>query len=297
MKKILAIILCLPLFAFCSKEKKDLRYDLEVGQTYPFIMTLDMSTQQSMGAMPMSMKVETIIDMDYYVRSFENGNYRMEGNINSVKMNMDTPMGRMVIDTDGEDSEDVYINAMQAMFKGMRTVPLTMVFTEKGKVTDIEGAEEWISAIFESLPEEFGEDKEILMAEFSANFSADTFAKNFDAANAFFPEKPVAPGDKWTNKTEQDFGKPVEIEAKYRYAGEKDGYDEIMGESEFTVPGEDMLAGSEFAGKTTSEIKLDPQTGWIIEGVVKSEIDVVAHGEMANAPMKINNVMKISGKR
>ena len=96
---------------------------------------------------------------------------------------------------------------------------------------------------------------------------------------AIFPDKPVNRGDKWTINTKLESGMSAEMTTDYEFTDLTSDYALINGNSTIKTADKDAYIESngmpmkyDLTGSMISEIKVDKNTGWIVEAKIKQEI-------------------------
>lgn len=129
-----------------------------------------------------------VMDSDMTVKDVaENGNATIEMNFSKIKMDMDSPMGKMGYDSDNKDA-----GSPLAMMGGMIGKPITFELEPNGTVKSVKGAKELADAV--GNPQ---------MAQM---VSEETLKQTMERSFKLFPAKPLKPGDTWTDESSQNMG-------------------------------------------------------------------------------------------
>jgi len=119
---------------------------------------------------------------------------------------------------------------------------------------------------------------------------------------AIFPDNPVNKGDKWTIKTNLESGMAALMTTEYEFTDLGSDYAMIKGNSVIETEDKDAYIESngmpmkyDLTGSMISEIKVDKETGWIIEANINQEIKgdayIKGNPQLPNG-MKIPMIMK-----
>lgn len=128
-----------------------------------------------------------------------------------------------------------------------------------------------------------------------------------ELVSAIYPSKPVKKGDKWTVNTNLEdgiSGVDMEVSTEYELIDLTQGYALINGyatiETNDNIKNNEMTAMQmkfDLSGTKTSEIKVDINTGWIIEAKITQKIEGEIEMKMDNDQIKgMYGGMKISMK-
>ena len=180
--------------------------------------------------------------------------------------------------------------------------------TRSGKIAEVKN----IESLFESAFKRFPQIPEAQLAQMKAQldkaYGAEAFKGNIEMVTAIFPEQPVAKGEDWTIHTKLESGMAADMETTYTFIEKNRDFAVIHGKSEIKTADKDAYVETngmpmkyDLAGTMASEIKVDINSGWIIEAKIKQEIQgdafVIENPKMPNGmkiPMSMKNEMRIS---
>jgi hypothetical protein len=117
MKKILTIIIITIYSSYCQAQKERIELNLVKGETYRQHIIADMDMVQSLGGQDMNIKMGVSGKMAYKVLAVLDSAYEIEVKYESLGMKMDMPNGAMSIDSEKENSDDVFSKVLAAMKK------------------------------------------------------------------------------------------------------------------------------------------------------------------------------------
>jgi hypothetical protein len=119
--------------------------------------------------------------------------------IESVRTEIDTPLGKMEFDSASKDSDPTAANrlskAMSAAYSAMIGQPLTMVVSPRGTVQKIEGMARLMERVLNAQPQDRVEPE--VLDGFRNTFSDDTARDMLGWGTAPLPDHPLYPGDTW----------------------------------------------------------------------------------------------------
>lgn len=118
--------------------------------------------------------------------------------IESVRMELDSPLGRTVFDSASKDSDPTATplsQTMSAAYSAMIGQPLTMVVSPRGAVQKIEGMARLMERVLNAQPQDRIAPE--VLDGFRNTFSDDTTRDMLGWGTAPFPDRPLHPGDTW----------------------------------------------------------------------------------------------------
>jgi len=117
----------------------------------------------------------------------------------SVKVEMNGPMGMMSYDSANPETSD---NPMNAMLKGIFTAMIgesfTLVIAPTGAVQKVEGVSKLAEKMFKAIPQDPASAG--IINGLKSNISDDAMRNMFTQAFAQFPDRPLKPGDTWNSQ-------------------------------------------------------------------------------------------------
>lgn len=120
--------------------------------------------------------------------------------IESVKIDMNTPMQKISYDSASPDAASGGGDAvMKNMLSGIVGEPYTVVLAATGSVQKIEGVAALMEKMFKSLPQD--PSGAMMSNTMRGMFSEDAMRNMMGQSFAVMPEKPVGIGETWTNET------------------------------------------------------------------------------------------------
>jgi hypothetical protein len=242
--------------------------------------------------------------MSYNVISINPNDYDMEVKYESLSMIMELPQGKVEFSSDKNDKQDIFSAILSKMIGNTFNVKMA----KNGKILEVKN----IEARIESLFEDFSQIPDDQLAQFKAQmnkaYGAEAFKGNIEMVTAIFPDNPVNKGDKWTIKTNLESGMSALMTTDYEFTELTSDYAMIKGNSVIKTADKDAYIESngmpmkyDMTGSMISEIKVDRETGWIIEANIDQEIKgdayIKENPQMPNGmkiPMTMINKMVIT---
>lgn len=209
----------------------------------------------------------------FLVKYITNDNYEMDATYDKLSMTIEIPQGKQSYSSEVSDVND-QVSSLLSEIKG-KTIEVVM--SKTGKVKEVRNTkvlEQTINESFEQLPE--GERAQV-KAQVMEAFGDETIKRNMESVSGIYPDKPVKEGDKWIIDTNIDGDVKIKLSTEYELVDFTSEYALIKGNA--TIEPLDSETASmipmnfEFSGSQMSELKVDINTGWIIDAKITQEIE------------------------
>ena len=305
MKKILALLIIIMYSIHCEAQKEQIELHLIKGETYRQNMLADMSMGQSAGGQETTIKMQISGKTAYKVLNVIGSIYDIEVRYEGLAMKMNMPDGGMTIDSEKENTNDVFSKVLAVMKKH----PFQIKISKSGKVIEVKNIENLFNA-FNDFPDLPAVQKEQIKKQLSDSYGEKSFKNNLEMSLSVFPAKPVTKGERWTVKGKFEAGSSAEMETTYELKEITSDYYLLTSVAKITtlnnntyVERNGMQIKSDLNGTTTAEIKIDKKTGWIIYSKINQQVsgtstikgnDMMPEG--MTLPIKMNNVITISSQ-
>ncbi len=212
----------------------------------------------------------------YKVTAVTNGCYDMDVYYTALKMVM--KMQQMSIEFSSEKTEDT--DPLSNVLAKMIGKPFQVKMTSAGKLLDVQNAENIITTIIDNYKDLPEAKKEQIKAQLIEAYGNESFKGNIEMVMAVFPGKnKVNIGDKWNVNTNLKSGFAANVLSEYEFCESGTNYALIKGNSKIVSSNKDAYITSneipmryDINGEMTSDIKIEKDTGWIIEATFKQYI-------------------------
>jgi hypothetical protein len=275
MKTIFTLILTTIVLTSCQAQSSDLTLRLEKGKEYKQITNSKATIIQEVNGQKMNMVMTIEGTMSFLVKEINESGYDMDAKFEKLSMSMQMPQGVMEFSSEKNDANDVFSSIMGAMID--KAFEITM--SKTGKITEVKNVEAlWSAAInkFDQLPEM---QKEQIKAQIMKAYGTEALKGNIEMVTAIYPDSPANKGDKWTINTKLESGMSAKMTTEYEFAELTSEYALIKGKSTIVTADKDAYIESngmplkyDLTGSMDSEIKVDKNTGWIIEAIINQSI-------------------------
>lgn len=276
MKTIFTLILTVFVLTSCQTQNSDLSLKLEKGKEYKQITNSKATIIQEVNGQKMNMVMTIKGTMTFLVKDITENGYNMDAKFEELSMSMQMPQGLMEFSSEKNDANDIFSTILGAM----KDKAFGITMSKTGKITDVKNVEAlWSTAIntFDQLPEM---QKEQIKAQIMKAYGGEALKGNIEMVTAIYPDSPVNRGDKWTINTKLESGMSANMTTDYEFAELTSEYALIKGKSTIVTADKDAYIESngmpmkyDLTGSMDSEIKVDKNTGWIIEATINQKIE------------------------
>lgn len=306
MGKIFTSLLLALTFTACQGQKINLAFNLQQGKEYKLVVNTKTTIIQEFNGQKSNMVMGVKGSMLYKVDSVNPSDYDLEVQYESLSMAMDLPQGKIEFNSAKNDEQDV----LSTILSGMVGNPFHVTMSKNGKILEVKNFESTFEPFFEDLPHMRDDQKEQFKAQINKAFGAEALKSSIEMATAFFPEQPVNKGDKWTVKTKLETGMAGLMTTEYELTELGSNYVKIRGNSvivtedkEAYIESNGMPMKYDLTGSMISEIKINRESGWIIEANINQDIEGDAYiqknpqmPEGMKIPMKSKNETTLRGE-
>lgn len=276
MKTIFTLILTVFVLTSYQTQNSDLSLKLEKGKEYKQITNSKTTIIQEVNGQKVNMVMTIKGTMTFLVKDITENGYNMDAKFEELSMSMQMPQGLMEFSSEKNDANDIFSTILGAM----KDKAFGITMSKTGKITDVKNVEAlWSTAIntFDQLPEM---QKEQIKAQIMKAYGAEALKGNIEMVTAIYPDSPANRGDKWTINTKLESGMSANMTTDYEFAELTSEYALIKGKSTIVTADKDAYIESngmpmkyDLTGSMDSEIKVDKNTGWIIEATINQKIE------------------------
>lgn len=292
MKKLISyLIVPALLFAACkgggsatnSDGSINLKFNFQKGSKYKYVVKNSQMIKESI--MGQSMEVNQDMDMtsSYEVSAAEGDNKKLTVTYDKIAMKQKNAMAGMDMNYDSDDKE--HSNPMLSTLGDMLHKPFSMTVTDKGEVVAVDG--------FDKL----------MPASGKAIMSDSAIRDMMQQAFYIYPQKPVKPGDTWTNSYAMSLQvMKMKTENNFKLVSVNNGIAHVeMNSTISTAPGtggpEMKDVKMELNGTQTGSMDIDINTGMLISSKLKQQITGNIETQGMKMPMSISTDVNVAGTK
>jgi len=306
MKKIFNTLLLFIALTACQGKKIDMALHLEKGKEYSQNHNSQATVVQDINGLQMNVLMLIKGGMSCVVVAVNPHDYDLEVKYTNLSMTMELPsQGKIEFSSNDAHEQDIFSTLLSKMIG--KTFNVTMA--KNGKILEVKNIESLIESLFEEYTTHIPEEQLAQIKEqITKAYGAEAFKGNIEMTSAIFPDKPVNKGDTWTITTNLQSGIAALITTEYELADFDSTYAIITGNSvikteDTDIEANDMPVKYDVTGSMISEIKINKETGWIVEANIKQEIKgdayVQGNSQLPNGikiPMIMETTTTITGE-
>jgi hypothetical protein len=277
-------------FSFPLPDVK-LEYTFKVGDEYTWTQSSKQKIKQSI--MGMEQSTETVYDSQLKLKvvSLTATGAKFETSFTKMKNTVKSPMGDMIMDSDG--TPDAKENKI---FKAMMNKTFYLTMNKRGVVENIEGVENlWSGFSGLGLTEA---EAATLQQSMEQMLGKNSLKGTFEQAFVTYPDKKVKPGDTWTTQIGAPMSFPLRTDNTWSLVDinattanlKADGvFVTTDKEKTMSLPG-GIKAKVDLSGNQAIKAKANPKTGWPTDLSVMSEVKgkmIILAGGMVPEDMEV----------
>lgn len=283
MRPIIVFILFSLFFVTCQTknaklipiQSTELTLNLEQGKTYKQKSTIKTSVSQDFNGQKIDLDMTIRGSMSFFVKSITPMGYSMDVKFEELGMLMQMPQGTIEFDSEKVDTDNIFSMVCGAM----KNKAFEVTLNKQGKVTDIKNVEKLFEAAIDQFAEIPEAQKKQIRSQLKQAYGSEAMKGSIEMVTAIYPEKPVYKGDNWTINTNLQSTIPMQVSTAYEFVNVTPDFAFIKGTSsikttnpEAYIDSYGMLIKYDLTGSMLSEIKVDKNTGWIIEATINQEV-------------------------
>lgn len=276
MRKIFALLLVSTIWTLsCQTQKIDLALKLEKGKAYKQNTNSKVTIIQDINGQKINTVVTVKGTMTFLVKSVDQNGYNMDLKYEKLSMAMQLPQGEVEFSSEKKEANDIF----STILGSMKNRPFEVIMSKTGKITDAKNVDE----LWETVVNQFDElptlQKEQIKVQLTKAYGEEALKGNIEMVTAIYPDHSVNKGDKWIINTNLESGMSAKMTTDYEFTELTSDYAIIKGKSKIETADKDAYIVSngmplkyDLTGEMVSEIKVDRNSGWIIEAEINQEI-------------------------
>lgn len=281
-------------FSFPLPDAK-LEYTFKVGDEYTWTQVSKQKIKQSV--MGMEQNTETVYEGGFKLKvvSLTATGAKLETQFTRLKNTVKSPMGDMIMDSDG--ATDVKENQI---FKAMMNKPFYFIMNKRGIIENVEGVEKlWSGFSGLGLTEA---EVATLQQSMEQMLGKSSLKGSFEQAFVTYPDKKIKDGDTWTSQIGAPMSFPLRTDNTWSLVTINNTVATLKGDGTYTttdtektmsLPG-GLKAKVDLGGNQAMKANVNTKTGWPTDIFVTSELKgkmvILAGGmipEDMDVPMEI----------
>ncbi len=306
MKKIFSILFLLAFAKLIFAQKQNLGFNLKVGETYNLFMHVSSNIKQQVNGQENNINADVSGKIAFKINGLENSIYNMEVNYQQLAITMKLPTGDLTFDSGNENKKDIFSSILRAM----TNKPFFVKMTTVGKIVEVSNLDATFERVFDKFPEISTEQKDKLKAQMLNAYGEKAFKGSYETATFIYSNTAVEKGNTWVNTTNIEAGIAANLTTTFSFKDKTENYNLISGYGKMETINKDayikineMSIRYDLNGKINSTLKVDANSGWILEAKIKQimagKAEIKDNPSMPGGlkiPMSIETVMSYSAE-
>lgn len=268
------ITACMFLVSCEPGEKVGITLNLLEGHNYG--MRIEMDQEVTTSLIGQTKQTQSIaMDMNCLIeRVDESGNMHMDMSYNTVKLNINSPMGSVNYDS---STHTGYVPELAKGYAALIGKHIKATISPAGIVSNIEGYESIYNAIMDSISFPEGPQKEQFVDQFKQQFGAESMREMMEQSMGYIPPHEVAVGESWSEEITIRSGFPMSMRNTYRLKEIREEMLRIAIDSKVTSnPDSKIQMGPmeisySLTGTQNGSFYIDRKNGWVISSELKQD--------------------------
>ena len=244
--------------------------------------------------------VHTECKINYKVIDIQQSVYSMEASYGTISFKMGMMNKEKEFSSETDDPTDVF----SLVLKEMINKPFLVKMTALGKITEVKNVDSLFANVFSKFPQLPEEQKQQMFTQLNQSYGEKAVASNLQLCTAVFPESSISKGDSWLIKSTLESSMSMNIETTFQLKETGDSYYILSGKGLVKNVGNNTYVKSggtwlkyNMTGRTTSRIKIDKKTGWVLAGKLVIDVSGTAHvKESADLPDGMDVPIKVTSE-
>ncbi len=175
------------------------RYNLKKGETYPFLLKVNMVQSMSDGRQTQKLTNSRTTEMAYFVEDVTPNSFKIKATFKSFSEDFNSPEGEnLSYNTNSPQPKDKDIAQNWKIYKALTGETYQIEIDNKGKVLKVNGLDKVTSTVQSKLKNDFSAEEQKLLGELLKGTLNSEFIKmQFEEILNIFPDKSMKIGDEW----------------------------------------------------------------------------------------------------
>ncbi len=299
MKKFLSAFFLPAFFILLSCNNKpggdtiNLKFNLPTGSSYDYNVDMNMTMNGNVNGQPVNMKNKMAMGYRFAAVGDSSGWKKLTASINRVAMHINSNGVNIDFDSDKAiDTSEVVSATMGKVLRALKGGQFGFTMNEKGKIGSVTGINDMMQRVMTSINVP---DAGSMAAGMSSTVTDENFKQNIQQSFGMYPDKPVKPGDTWTNTMDMNNqGMQMKIDNTYTLKSVSGNTANIKIDSKISSPGANSMG---ITGTMTGTMKFDIPTGLPMDGNLDMSMSMTMNTGGQVVPMNTDINMKITGKK
>ena len=262
-----------------GQEKLEIGFNPESEAAYTLSMNMSQDVTQTVDNEKQNLHKDMLLVWDYKILGKQkSGETDVRLSYERVKMSQN--YGFQTVEYDSENPPTFLDPSMKSL-ASLPGTELEIRLTPGGKVLRIHGVDEMLNKMIKSMELPDNPQKDAVISDLKKQFGEEALKQTLEQILAFYPDKPIAVGEKWTKTQEITSGFPMRILSEYTLKSRSGG-----------TAGIDVL----------SDVKSDSLLGKISMGELTMQYDIegsqegtISVNEATGIPLRFEQNLHFDG--
>jgi hypothetical protein len=257
-------------------QRHTLGLHLLVGQTYYHIIQSQSTVQQQINGQQNTVVITMAGKIAFNVTGIKDSVYEMSVRYQQLSFEIQSPDGSMSFSSEKNDSTDV----MSKVLALIKDKSFFIIMTKEGRITEVKNLDTVFGEVLNKSFRLTTEQKQQIKAQLVKAFGEKSFKGSFEMVTAIYPHTAVEKGNSWIIETQLETGMEASLTTSFQYVEAADNYNIITGSGKIETADKDayiqvngMPVKYDLSGTMNSTIKVDNETGWVIESKINEKIN------------------------
>ena len=246
-----------------------LKFNLPTGSSYDYNVDMDMAMNGNVNGQPINMKNKMAMGYRFAAIGDSAGWKKLTASINRIAMHINSNGVNIDFDSDKPtDTSDVVSGTMGKVLGALKGGQFGFTMNEQGKIGSVTGINDMMQRIMSSINIQGAG---AMAAGMNNTFNEDNFKQNIQQSFGMYPDKPVKPGDTWTNTMNiNNQGIQMKMDNTYTLESVNGNTANVKADSKISSPGANSMG---ITGTMTGTMKFDIPTGLPVDGDLRYEYE------------------------
>ncbi len=175
------------------------RYNLKKGETYPFLLKVNMDQSLSDGTQTQKLINSRTTEVSYFVEDVVDGKFKLKATFKAFSEDFTSSEGeKLAYSTNSTQPADKDVAQSWKIYKAITGESFQMEVDNKGKVLSVNGLDKVTSSVQSKLKNDFSAEEQKMIGELLKGTLNSEFIKiQFEETLNIFPDKSMKIGEEW----------------------------------------------------------------------------------------------------
>lgn len=254
-------------------QEVELAYNFKKDQQFRLTVRTNQVIEQDLGGFTQTIQNLIESDIQFKVVEVHSDSAQLEVVYKNLYFSLDGPMGEGIVMSSQGDAKDPINKIMRSMVNN----PFYVHISKLGKILSVEGMDEVLGKINESLNLLDDNIKESIQSSIDNQFGEESFKSSFMTGLIVYPDRPLQVGDTWTSQLIDYSTVPLDMNTTWQLKNLRKQTANIEGNSTLqskekvnnnNSDGDDII----MTGTNNIRAVINISTGWLQESTQTSDI-------------------------